>query len=122
MKVFNETSYTDRDLKAVAQWVGLDLDAHGTLIVEYMSSWIDSEGKRHTGSCQSVNVEGKDIFLVKVARGASVGVLAHELRHAAQAQAMGVDIMVALYELEEQLEGYEGNIFEIDADGYQGAA
>lgn len=115
MIVLNSTKYTEQEILAGAARVGLDVSEDAVLSVDYGTSTEDNRGE-----FQGVNVEGRNVYLIKLKRDAAVTILDHELRHAYQAQALGIDVLTALYELEEQLEGYEGNVFELDAFGYGG--
>lgn len=115
MIVLNSTKYTESEILAVAAWVGMNVSENAVLSVEYGTS-----SKDNRGEFQGVNVEGRNVYLIKLKRNAAVTTLAHELRHAYQAQVLGIDVLTALYEIEEEIEGYEGNVFEVDAFGYEG--
>lgn len=59
-----------------------------------------------------------DKHILNIAIGQGVEYLAHELRHAYQCEALGLEVFNALYEVESLHEGYKWNVLEIDAREY----
>lgn len=105
----NKTSICSELIKAIALDVGLDLNAC-TLIVEY-------RGKSH-GVQDNFNgqfTHRGSALVVQVNPWANTSTLAHEMRHAYQSHVLGKASFIALYNIEMECEGYEGNVLEIDA-------
>lgn len=110
MKIVNKTHISLDLIKAVAQDVGLDLSGAGILEVEHH---VDSNGISNGNLGQFFKYG--DVYCVQVLPWARTETLAHEMRHAAQCQAMGWDEMHEVYMIEEEMEGYDGNVLEVDA-------
>jgi hypothetical protein len=112
MIIKNKTHVSEALIRAVAQDVGLDLSQAGTLEIEFIEG-ITSKGVSQGNYGQFFQYG--DTYCVQLLPWASTETLAHELRHAYQAQAMGWNEMHEVYKIEEEIEGYEGNILEVDA-------
>lgn len=113
MDISNHTKISEDLIKAIAEVVGLDLREDGLLYIEY-STDLKGHAMENLGSCQTVHVE-RPVYLIKLVPWADTLTLVHEMRHAAQAQLIGVSEFNALYEMELESESYWYNVFEEDA-------
>jgi hypothetical protein len=118
MIIVNETNFSETSIKAVATWAGLDLSEGATLVIKRVLF----NKPNMKGSFHAYQSEAGLVYVVELAAAGCAKVLAHELRHAAQCQALTLEVFNTLYDLEEQLEGYKLNVFEVDAREYMGDA
>lgn len=111
MIIRNTTKISEELIKAIALDVGLDLKGEGVLEIEYKVAI--------KGICTDGNNGGffkyADVYCIVLNPWVGCETLAHEMRHAAQCQAMGWDAMHEVYTIENEIEGYEGNVLEEDA-------
>jgi hypothetical protein len=110
MKITNSTKIDTDLIRTIAEAMGVDFKDVGEISIRDMKT---TNG--NNGECYSMTDGGGTFHLIKLAPWADMETLAHELRHVAQAQVLGPELCGALYEIEEELEGYEGNVFELDA-------
>lgn len=116
MKIFNDTQVNIELIKAIALDVGLDLKGDATMILQYGAAIKGAMLDDNMGSLQAViGSTGTPVYLVTLVPWASTEILAHELRHVAQCQELGVDVQAIMYQDEENAVGYEANAFEVDA-------
>jgi hypothetical protein len=118
MKIINETNFSETSIKSVATWVGLDLSEDATLVIKRALF----EVPNRKGAFYGYMIDDMPCYVVELSAAAEASTLGHELRHAAQCQALTVEVFDALYDMEQKTEGYKGNVFEIDAREYTGHA
>lgn len=111
MKINNTTKISLELIQAIAQDVGFNMKLEGTLEIEYRTAIKGGMKDELTGGFYKY----LDTYCIELNSDASTETLAHELRHAAQCQALGWEEMDAMYQVETEAHGYEGNIFEVDA-------
>lgn len=110
MNIKNTTSISNDLIKEIARSAGVDLSEDTTLEIEYRSASKGVNDGTNGGYFKYLNTH-----CIVIQPWAGTETLAHELRHLAQSQAFGWDELDAMYQIETELEGYEGNVFEVDA-------
>lgn len=115
MIIENTTHVSEELIRAVAQDVGFDLRGAGVLELEYSTGINQGLKDDELGGFFSYVFEGATHYVIKLAAISGTDTLAHELRHAYQCQTMGDDVMLAVYAVENEEEGYWQNILEVDA-------
>ena len=109
MSITNTTSISNELIQAIALDVGLDLKTC-TLIVEYRN-----KSKGVPDNFGGMFTHRGSALVVQVNPWSKTSTLAHEMRHAAQSQALGKRAFIEIYSIESDSEGYENNILEVDA-------
>lgn len=105
----NKTNISNELIKAIALDVGLDLNTC-TLIVEYRSA-----SKGVPDNFGGMFTHRGAALVVQVNPWSKTSTLAHEMRHAAQSQALGKRAFIEVYSIETDSEGYTNNVLEVDA-------
>ena len=115
MDIINNTKICDLLIKEIALSMGVDLKCEDKLYIEYSADLKGGAKDDNLGTCQSTVLDGRNLHLIRLLPWSSTETLAHELRHVYQAQVYGADVLNVLYQDEMDSEGYEENVFEIDA-------
>lgn len=114
MIIVNNTSISIDLIKAIMVDAGIDLTVDYTLTFNVLEK---SEGMKsgNVGQCYSYEFEGVNKIFIDLRLEASTEILAHEIRHAYQTINLGIETLNDLYQMEQDLEGYDNNVFELDA-------
>ena len=116
MKIINYTKISDELIKEVALSMGVDLKEESTLTIQYSAAVNMAVRGQDLGGYCSFNFMGDTHHVIELLPTSGTEILAHELRHLYQCQSFeGFDNMREAYRLEEELEGYDSNVFEVDA-------
>jgi hypothetical protein len=109
MSIINLTNISNELVKAIALDVGLDLNACTLKLV------LKSDSKGIKDGYGGLFTHEGETLVIKLDPYSSTVSLAHELRHAAQSQILGKEAFKAVYEIENEIEGYTDNVLEVDA-------